>query len=83
LIWQLGKVIQIKIKSGLWLWLRLWLQMSYHARILPFIELDTILISFSASQTPFELNFLTDAWTFSEAKSAFKGFKLTFFETAC
>jgi hypothetical protein len=38
---------------------------------------------FPASQTPFQLSFLTDQWTFSEASAAFKGFKLDYWETAC
>jgi hypothetical protein len=34
--------------------------------------------------TPFQLNFLTDAWTMATiATTVFRGFKLTYFETTC
>jgi hypothetical protein len=34
-------------------------------------------------QTPFMLSFLTDSWTMATAKSATKGFKLTYWQTTC
>ena len=37
---------------------------------------------FSATQTPFQLNFLTDQWTTS-TQTGVAGFKLTYFEVNC
>ena len=46
------------------------------------VKIDCVFL-FSASQTPFQFNFLTDAWTMATKPSVVRGFKLTYFQTTC